>query len=282
MHQLVFFHLAANLCFCNHFFYMSQRPALSRELPLTRCRLARLLADFHYISPISASLCPASAPGLSPTPFKLPELEKALDLLISRLNYNVLPSTRSVLSSTKFDRSPSAPPLSTLSLQTVVPPRELEAIYNLLTDSLMDNFYVNLVSWCLLTKRVAVGVNEMAFWWDGKQETEEFWVGSHGNNITCVKCGGGYVLIGTENGTVALLDAFGELKGHWAFSYPATCASWALGKFEVGDRGGLIHHINTFTMTENIQIQPFSQQVTGKCDYSPQLIVLLRYTNLRH
>ncbi|PVH21385.1 hypothetical protein CXQ85_000362 [Candidozyma haemuli] len=242
---------------------MSQRPASARDLPSPEnCSVLRVYDYKQDVRPITASMVPETPSRHSPRSNHQSSLVEILNLETKALVYSNNSSSRSNTAS-PIQADPRSPPSS--KTQKPKKPAELAEIHYLITAGIMDNFYVNIISWCPLSQKLAIGINEVAYWWNGQLEVQGFWTSPDESSISCLKCGGGYVLVATDDGTVTIMDSLGCLKGSLSFPSSVLCASWTSGQFFVGDRTGAIHSIS---VKGRVAIKPivheFYQQVTGK------------------
>lgn len=238
---------------------MLHRPALAREVPKSTPRPPLQSSDdFNLPLPIRASSAPRSLTKTPELSTHQNFLKQLLELDTKALEYRRKGGSRSSNTPvfTESREKKAEPPEKS--------PLELHEIHYLITTGDMNNYYTSLLSWCPLSQKLALGINEDAYWWDGELGVERFWNNSRSSSITCMKCGGGFVLVAADSGYVTIMDVLGCCKGLFFIPAGILCAAWNRGCFYVGDREGVIYSIR---VRDELIVTPlcheFRQQVTG-------------------
>lgn len=238
---------------------MLYRPALAREVPKSTPRPPlQSKNESDSFLPIRASSAPRSLP-------KEPELSTHQNFLkqLLELDAKSLDYRRKEGSRNSNMPSFSEPQVEKAESEEKAP-LELHEIHYLITTGDMNNYYTSLLSWCPLSQKLALGINEDAYWWDGELTVERLWNNGRYSSITCLKCGGGFVLVAAESGKVTIMDVLGCCKGLFFIEAGILCAVWNRGCFYVGDREGIIYSIR---VRDELIVTPlcheFRQQVTG-------------------
>lgn len=179
------------------------------------------------------------------------------ELIHQLINENTVPtSTNNMVGLLRRTPSPSVPTLFDL--------------HYLQTYDMRNNFYLNLVTWCRGTSKIAVAVKEKAYWWDGLRNVAA--IDLHGNikPISVISCAPSNVLaIGFQDGGHSCLCLY--LTPNRRLSLPHDCAfqciAWFPRKpwFVAGDMHGriFIMEYNEFCIRVKTEWKGFDQQVCG-------------------
>lgn len=244
---------------------MLYRPALAREMPKPTARPPlhheHLPNSFMPILPSSVSET-SRQPTFSTHQSSLVNL---LSLDTKSLDYGRRPASEP----RPITRMLDVPDVNMATVEHE--PEELHEIHYLITAGDMTNYYTSLLSWCPLSQKLALAVNEDAFWWDGEMGLEGFWYNARYSGITCLKCGGGFVLVAMDWGRVTIMDVLGCCKGEFYIDAGVTCAEWNNGYFYLGDGNGVIYGAQ---VKDEVKVAPlchgFRQLVTGMFEFSSQ------------
>lgn len=149
---------------------MLYRPALAREVPKSTPRPPlQSKNESDSFLPIRASSAPRSLP-------KEPELSTHQNFLkqLLELDAKSLDYRRKEGSRNSNMPSFSEPQVEKAESEEKAP-LELHEIHYLITTGDMNNYYTSLLSWCPLSQKLALGINEDAYWWDGELTVERLW-----------------------------------------------------------------------------------------------------------